>query len=70
MKKAYAAAMRRASSPLTDLSDEDADTLKEKLKRRDEVIENMRRELSLMRNETSREDGQAAGRSDIPGATL
>lgn len=69
MKRAYAAAVRRPSSPLTDLSDEDDNQvaqLKEKLKDRDQAIENMRRELSLMRSE----ENQAAGPSDALGATL
>jgi hypothetical protein len=73
VKKAYAVATRRPSSPLTDLSDEDdgrTAELKEKLKERDEAIENMRRELSSMRNGVSREEIQAGGRSDTPGTTL
>lgn len=73
MKKAYAAAIRRQSSPLTDLSDEDTNQtaeLKEKLKERDQAIENMTRELSLMRNGISREGNQAANRSETPGTTL
>ena len=70
MKKAYAAAIRRQSSPLTDLSDEDEDQiaeLKEKLRERDQAIENMRRE---MRNEISSEEIQAAGRPITPHNTL
>ena len=74
MKRAYAAAVRRPSSPLTDLSDEDEDQtveLKEKLKERDQAIENMRRELALMRNVVSRgEENQAAGPFDAPNNTL
>lgn len=74
MKKAYAAAIRRPSSPLTDLSDGDDDQtaeLKEKLQERDQAIDKMRRELSLMRNEISREEiNEAAGRSDTPGPIL
>ena len=74
MKRAYAAAVRRPSSPLTDLSDEDEDQtveLKEKLKERDQAIENMRRELALMRNVVSRgEENQAAGSFDAPNNTL
>ena len=69
MRKAYAAAIRRPSSPLTDLSDEDEDQtaeLKEKLKERDQAIRNMRRELALMKNEISREGNQAASRSSTP----
>ena len=61
MKKAYAVAIRRPSSPLTDLSDDDDDEtaeLKEKLKERDQAIENMRRELDLVRNGISREENQ------------
>lgn len=63
MKKAYAVAIRRPSSPLTDLSDEDDQTaeLKEKLKERDQAIENMKRELALIRNGISGEENQAAG---------
>ena len=74
MKRAYAAAIRRPSSPLTDLSDEDENQnaeLKEKLKERDQAIENMGRELALMKNGFSRgEENQAAGRSDTPNNTL
>lgn len=69
MKRAYAAAIRRQSSPLTDLSDEGEDQtaeLKEKLKKRDQTIENMKRELALMRNVSRVEGNQAAGRSDTP----
>lgn len=72
MKKAYAA-VRRPSSPLTDLSDEEDQTveLKKKLKERDQAIENMMRELALMRKGVSRgEENQAAGRSDTPINTL
>lgn len=70
MKKAYAAVIRRPSSPLTDLSDEDDEKiaeLKKQLKERDQAIENMGRELTLMRNGISREENRAAGRSDTPG---
>lgn len=73
MKKAYAAAIRRPSSPLTDLSDEDdhqTTELKVKLKERDQVIENMRRELALVRNGIAREENLAAGPSDTPDTTL
>jgi hypothetical protein len=74
VKRAYAAAIRRPSSPLTDLSDEDEDQtaeLKEKLKERDQAIENMRRELALMRNGVSRgEENQVAGSSNTPNNTL
>lgn len=52
---------------MTDLSDQEDDQtakLKEKFKERDQAIENMRRELSLMRNEISREENQISGRSD------
>jgi len=74
VKKAYAAAIRRPSSPLTDLSDGDDDQtaeLKEKLQERDQAIDKMRRELSLMRNEISREEiNEAAGRSGTPGPIL
>jgi hypothetical protein len=73
VKRAYAAAIRRPSSPLTDLSDEDEGQtaeLKANLKERDQAIENMRRELAL-RSEISRgEENQAAGRSNIPDNTL
>lgn len=70
MKKAYAAVIRRSSSPLTDLSNEDDEKIAElqkKLKERDQAIENMGRELSLMRNGISREENRVAGRSDTPG---
>ena len=73
MKRAYAAAIRRPSSPLTQLSDEDEDQtaeLKEKLKKRDQAIESMRRELALMKNVSRGEENQAAGRSDTPNNTL
>ena len=73
MKRAYAAALRRASSPLTDLSDEDEDQtaeLKEKLKERDQAIENMRRELALRSGISRAEGNQAAGRSDTPNNTM
>ena len=73
MKRAYAAAIRRPSSPLTDLSEDEDQTaeLKEKLKERDQAIENMRRELAMMRNGVSRgEENQVAGRSDTPNYTL
>jgi len=47
VKKAYAVAIQRPSPPLTNLSDEDDRTaeLKEKLKE----LENMRRDLALIR---------------------
>lgn len=73
MKRAYAAATRRPSSPLTDLSDEDEDQtaqLKEKLKKRDQAIENMKREIALMRNVSRNEVNRAAGRSDTLDNTL
>ena len=73
MKRAYAAAIRRPSSPLTQLSDEDEDQtaeLKEKLKKRDQAIESMRRELALMKTISRGEENQAAGRSDTPNNTL
>ena len=73
MKRAYAAAIRRPSSPLTDLSDEDEDQtaeLKEKLKKRDQAIEDMRREIALMKNISCGGENQAAGRSDTPNNTL
>lgn len=74
MKRAYAAAIRRPSSPLTDLSDEDEDQtaeLKEKLEKRDQAIENMKREIAfLTRNVTRDEENQAAGRSDTPNNAL
>jgi hypothetical protein len=72
VKKAYAVAIRRPSSPLTDLSDEDVDQtaeLKEKLKERDQAIENMRQELAMVRNGIPREENQA-GRLDSPNTTL
>lgn len=73
MKRAYAAALRRPSSPLTDLSDEDEDQtaeLKKKLKERDQAIENMRRELALRSGISRGEENQAAGRSNTPDNTL
>ena len=73
MKRAYAAAIRRPSSPLTDLSDEDEDQtaeLKEKLKKRDQAIEKMKREMALMRYVSRDEENQAAGRSDTPNNAL
>ena len=74
VKRAYAAAIRRPSSPLTDLSDEDEDQtaeLKEKLEKRDQAIENMKREIAfLTRNVTRDEENQAAGRSDTPNNAL
>jgi hypothetical protein len=73
VKKAYAVAIRRPSSPLTDLSDQDDDQttteLKAKLKERDQVIENVRRELALVRNGIAREENLAAGPSDTPDTT-
>ena len=73
MKRAYAAALRRPSSPLTDLSDEDEDhtaELKKKLKERDQAIENMRRELALRSGISRGEENQAARRSNTPDNTL
>lgn len=73
MKKAYAAAIRRPSSPLTDLSDEDEDQtaeLKEKLKERDQVIKEMRQELALRSGISRGEENQAAGYSNPPNNTL
>ena len=71
MKRAYAAAIRRPSSPLTDLSDEDQTAeLKEKLKKRDQAIENMKRELALLRNVSRDEETQAAGRPGTPNNTV
>lgn len=73
VRRAYEAAIRRPSSPLTDLSDEDEDQtaeLKEKLKKRDQAIENMKREMALMRNVSRDEENQAAGRSDTANNTL
>jgi len=68
VKKAYAVAIQRPSPPLTNLSDEDDRTaeLKEKLKE----LENMRRDLALIRNGTSGEENRAAGRFDTPDITL
>ena len=73
VKRAYANAIRRPSSPLTNLTDEDEDQtaeLKEKLKKRDQAIENMKREIALMRNVSRNEGNRAAGRSDTPNNTL
>jgi hypothetical protein len=54
---AYAVAIRRPSSPLTNLSDEDDQTaeLKETL---NQAIENMKRELALIRNSISGKKNQ------------
>ena len=73
MKRAFAAAVRRPSSPLTELSDEDEDQtaeLKAKLKKRDQAIENMRRELAMMRNVSRNEENRAAALSDTLNNTV